>query len=427
MRNKKISVAFIITLIEVLCLCFYTRFLVRGFTRDERNLFFENGCDTGDKVLLKVVKNKDKQWGESPTFEFFQMDCRIINRDKKDTVSNWELCIDVPEGSYIESDKSSWNAKFELLNDKLYIRQFYAEESNSISFDEKDYFVKPESSYGFGCILHTPIGWSPENSNLYFKYTPYYSFRQSEYASYITLALVCLILMTITYIIVKQFNYMEIQKINERNSIFMEEFLKLFAYTMEATIPHANGHSERVAIYSKEIARRMKLNSKACHDIYYCALFHDLGKFILPEEVMNKREKITQQEAQIMKLHSEIGGDIFGSFESVPSIGNIIRHHHEFFDGTGYPDGLKGEDIPLYSRIICVAESFDSMTTDRCYKDKLSMEEIKKELLTYSGSRYDPTVTAILITMIEENVAPVNVTGVLDLSKYLSIHKNFPH
>ncbi len=181
----------------------------------------------------------------------------------------------------------------------------------------------------------------------------------------------------------------------------IEQTLKLFVNTIEAKDKYTSGHSSRVSFYVKELALRMGLSEQDQQFIYYTSIIHDVGKIGIPDSILTKPDVLDKDEMDIMRTHSIKGGEILADFESLSGASTVVRHHHEWWDGTGYPDGLKGEDIPLFSRIISVADGFDAMTSDRCYRKKLPMSMVIEELKANSGTQYDPKVVQCMLDIIE--------------------------
>lgn len=158
---------------------------------------------------------------------------------------------------------------------------------------------------------------------------------------------------------------------------------------LEAREPYTKGHSVRVARYSQEIAERMGLGEKTRHRLHMAALLHDIGKIGVPDSVLLKEERLTDSEYAVMKRHPEIGAHMLSNVESLADVLPVIRHHHERHDGKGYPDGLVGEAIPMLSRIISVADTYDAMTSTRPYRKALTQEEACAELRSFRNQQWD--------------------------------------
>ncbi|MDQ7836824.1 MAG: HD-GYP domain-containing protein [Humidesulfovibrio sp.] len=158
---------------------------------------------------------------------------------------------------------------------------------------------------------------------------------------------------------------------------------------LEAREPYTKGHSVRVARHSQEIAERMGLDDKTRHRLHMAALLHDIGKIGVPDSVLLKEDRLTDSEYAVMKRHPEIGAHMLSNVESLADVLPVIRHHHERHDGKGYPDGLAGEAIPVLSRIISVADTYDAMTTTRPYRKALTKEEACAELQQLRDQQWD--------------------------------------
>lgn len=187
----------------------------------------------------------------------------------------------------------------------------------------------------------------------------------------------------------------ESQKIYKRDrqkERLFEQLIDALAQTIDAGDPNRRGHSENVAEMSKLIAHKMLLLRKDAQKIYYTAILHDIGIIGVPEEIATKKGKLTDEEFEAIKKHSEIGERILSRITEMPDMAKCVRSHHERYDGSGYPDGLKGDEIPLGARIIAVADAFDAMTHERSYKDIMTNGEAKAELRRLAGSQFDPEV-----------------------------------
>ena len=157
-----------------------------------------------------------------------------------------------------------------------------------------------------------------------------------------------------------------------------------------------------IAEYSVDIANKMGLAEDVVENIRKAALLHDLGKISIPDHILMKPGKLSEEEIEIIKKHPENGAKIIEPVEPLRNAKDIIRHHQECYDGSGYPDGLKGEMIPLGARIIAVADSFGAMTTDRPYRKALSIEEAVKEVKRCSGTQFDPDIVSKFLALLKE-------------------------
>ena len=189
----------------------------------------------------------------------------------------------------------------------------------------------------------------------------------------------------------------------------VEQSLQTFARSIDAKDRYTNGHSLRVAEYSRELSKRVGLSTAEQENVYYIALLHDIGKIGIPDSVLNKPGKLTDEERQIIQNHPKIGGEILKEFTAIEGIADGAKYHHERIDGNGYNAGLKGDEIPLIARIIGVADTYDAMSSDRPYRKALPSEHIVEELKRVSGTQLDPKIVPHMLAMIEEGLAPIDV------------------
>lgn len=190
----------------------------------------------------------------------------------------------------------------------------------------------------------------------------------------------------------------------------LEQSLLTFAGTIDAKDKYTNGHSTRVAQYSRELARRMGMTPEEQENIYYVALLHDIGKIGVPDQVLNKPGKLTPEEREIIQQHPVTGAEILKNFTSLKGIADGARFHHEQYNGKGYCEGRAGEDIPLTARIIAVADTYDAMASDRCYRKGLPREVIEEELKKGSGKQFDPKIVPHMLAIIAEG-GPLEQNG----------------
>lgn len=173
--------------------------------------------------------------------------------------------------------------------------------------------------------------------------------------------------------------------------IFLHVTLAL-ANAVDAKDPYTRGHSERVILYSDRLARAAGLKMRDIQTIRLASALHDIGKIAIPDSILRKPGKLSPEEMDVMRTHPARGEAIVGPLEELRSVLPGIRHHHERFDGKGYPDGLSGESIPLHARIICVADSFDAITSKRYYHEERALDAGLRELERCAGSQFDPAL-----------------------------------
>ena len=202
----------------------------------------------------------------------------------------------------------------------------------------------------------------------------------------------------------------EVQK-QIRNVIVQSEKLRrmsvqviaALAEAIDAKDEYTRGHSGRVASYSQEIARRAGRSEARQHSIYMAGLLHDMGKIGIPDAVLNKPSSLTDSEYELIKSHPVIGWEILGKITELADILPGIRNHHERYDGKGYPDGLKGNEIPEIARIIAVADAYDAMTSRRKYSGITAQGKARAEVEAGKGAQFDPFFADIMLEIIDED------------------------
>jgi diguanylate cyclase (GGDEF)-like protein/putative nucleotidyltransferase with HDIG domain len=173
------------------------------------------------------------------------------------------------------------------------------------------------------------------------------------------------------------------------------------ASVVEAKDPYTYGHSKRVNIYAMALAERIGLSPDEVSALSAAALLHDIGKVGIPDTVLNKKEKLSKEDWEAIKAHPRLGANIVSNIPKLARTVTSILHHHERWDGTGYPEGLKGQEIPIEARILAIADSFEAMTSARSYRPALSIDEVVKELKKCAGIQFDPKLVEVFIGIIE--------------------------
>ncbi|MFH1902305.1 MAG: HD-GYP domain-containing protein, partial [Candidatus Omnitrophota bacterium] len=180
------------------------------------------------------------------------------------------------------------------------------------------------------------------------------------------------------------------------------QMISSLVVALESKDPYTEGHSQRVCKYSLMLADRMKLDEEEKKKIEEAALLHDLGKIGISDAILHKKGRLTDEEFSAIKQHGVIGAKILEPIKEFKSIIPYILHHHERYDGTGYPHGLGGEVIPLGARIIAVSDTFDAMTTGRSYKKAFPMEDAVREIKRVKGTQLDPHLAEEFIEVLKE-------------------------
>ncbi len=173
------------------------------------------------------------------------------------------------------------------------------------------------------------------------------------------------------------------------------------AKTIEAKDTYTSGHSERVATCAEAIAQNLGWDEESIQKLKFEALLHDIGKIGVPDNILNKPEALSDEEFNILKIHTSLGGEILGSIRTMPDLHEGALYHHEKFDGTGYPTGLSGEAIPIEARIIAIADTYDAMAFNRKYRAKLSEDAIIAEFSRVRGTQFDPSLVDVFLEMLQ--------------------------
>lgn len=195
----------------------------------------------------------------------------------------------------------------------------------------------------------------------------------------------------------------DVEKLKLEKKKVCEKAARTMLHALDAKDHYTYGHSMRVAFYSISLGKEFGLNEEELYDLEMAALFHDIGKIGVPDEVLLKPSRLSEEEFLKMKEHPTKSWEILKDFDEFQEVAKFAKHHHERYDGRGYPDKLKGEDIPLFSRIILIADTFDAMTSTRPYRKGLPYEVAFKELEEFSGSQFDPKlVEAFIAAMSKE-------------------------
>ena len=180
-----------------------------------------------------------------------------------------------------------------------------------------------------------------------------------------------------------------------------EQTAEALASAIDAKDKYTNGHSRRVAEYSLRIAKEAGMTKEECEKVYFAALLHDVGKIGVPIEILSKKGRLTDEEFGFIKQHPSMGGQILSSIKNSPWLSIGARYHHERYNGRGYPEGLKENDIPEIARIIAVADAYDAMTSNRSYRHAIPQHIVREELVKGSGTQFDPEYAKIMIRMID--------------------------
>lgn len=192
-----------------------------------------------------------------------------------------------------------------------------------------------------------------------------------------------------------------LKKESEATKRLFSQTAEALASAIDAKDPYTKGHSSRVAEYSRKIAELAGKDEQECEEVYYAALLHDVGKIGISRSILNKTGKLTDEEYKVIKDHPNIGAQILSSISESPYLSIGAKSHHERYDGKGYPEGLKGEDIPEIARIIAVADAYDAMTSSRSYRGTIPQQLVREEFIKCLGSQFDPVFGKLMLHLID--------------------------
>ena len=261
--------------------------------------------------------------------------------------------------------------------------------------------IEPYEATTPGIILYAPIGDDISDSSMELSFR-FHRLITSEPLFWLSVAeagiwLIVLIIYVITSAQIKKYT-----ERHERDNAIIRESIETFIGFIDAKDSYTNGHSKRVADYTRMIAQKMGYEGEELDRVYYIALLHDCGKIGVPDNILRKPGRLTDEEFEVIKSHTVRGGEILSSFKSLKNVNEGALYHHERYDGNGYPEKRAGEDIPLIARMICVADSFDAMNSNRVYRNKLTMDDIINEIEKNKGKQFDPKIADIFLRLIRE-------------------------
>lgn len=370
----------------------------------------------------------------------------VIVNNTADTVSDWKAVVYIPEDMYVNN---TWNGDFEYHQNvksgsekvqtldlaeyskyDIILDHYTAGVGPMVRLYEGDYFVyfpdadmnempippKPdssdkESSSRIGFIMYIAdkeIDYVADFSMGEIRYHLHTNVLKNPFFWVLGILLVIWISCLLSFIIVKT-NLKRFIEQKKRDEKIIEQTMQTFVNFIEAKDPNTMGHSLRVAQYSRMIAQKLGFTEDECYQIHCIALMHDCGKLYIPDEILSKPGRLTEEEYDAMKKHTVYGKEILRDFTAIESMGLGALSHHERYDGKGYPNGLAGEDIPVIARIICVCDSFDAMNSRRCYRSNLSREVIIGELINNKGKQFDPDIVDCLMSLIDSG--EISISG----------------
>lgn len=346
------------------------------------------GSRLSDRVYTTMTKLSEvKNLGAYESeFEF-----KFYNQSDS-TVSNWKMLLKVPAnttvlGSTEIGASKGYDSDYVLLSPEYYNLELYANE----------YIV-------FNLSLRTRTPFTPESLTFIG-----YEVRDGQSDIIGKLILFAIAVWAIIFVgyWVSRYNLRNYKEKQQNDVRIILQSMNTFISFIDAKDPYTRGHSKRVAMYAAEIAKRMGLSEDEVQNIYYAGLLHDSGKISIPDAVLNKPGKLTDEERALIQNHTVAGGKMLKELSSIRGIRETALYHHERYDGTGYPEGLKGESIPLYARIVGVADAYDAMSSNRVYRRHLNKDEIIEEIQKGAGNQFDPSIVTYMVDMINDGYVNV--------------------
>lgn len=401
-------------------------------TREGTSMLFDDiivdmvprGGDSGSWVSTNIYDNDGILVYQSAVGTIYEME---ITNNSANTFCDWNVIIHIPEemcvndawdgevefhqnvnsgSEQVQAIKISQYSKYDIT-----IEHYLTNVGLMAKLYEGDYFVFSPNVDSSTVTDSTKMGfitYIPSKSEDYvadfsvgeIRYHLHASIIKNPFFLVLCGLTVVWLISFITMITVKMNlkRYVEQQK---RDRKIIEQTMQTIINFIEAKDPSTKGHSLRVAQYSRMIAEKLGFSEAECDQIYWIALMHDCGKIYMPDEILGKPGKLTNEEYETMKKHTVFGGEILRDFNAIDNIRTGAMFHHERYDGKGYPNGLAGDEIPLIARIICASDAFDAMNSRRCYRNALSDDVIISELKNNRGTQFDPDITDCLLSLIE--------------------------
>ncbi len=343
--------------------------------------------DKYNRIYFAITKSSE--WTESNNINLYSYDGLLANTTSRD-LKDWYIKLKVPDTTKIEN---TWNCHCIIEDNYLYIT--LSERANDT--------ILSNSEELFGFLLTSENDLSFRSASI--------SGRLCKKYWTDKLFILCLVmtifsaLANLTVFIMERFikkQNLMIVKRQEHDNQIIEQTMKTFTNFIDNKDTYTQGHSTRVAAYVREMAKRMGMSEQEQLNIYYAGLMHDIGKLTIADEVLNKTSRLSSEEWNLIQQHTTNGAALLKNFTILPEVNDAVLYHHERYDGTGYINRLSGKEIPLVARMVGIADSYDAMNTNRCYRLKFSEERIISELERCRGKQFDPDLVPYLISMIKD-------------------------
>ncbi len=343
-----------------------------------------------------------------------------LNNTGKDQIKDWQIEIEIPGDLYVNK---AWNGSIEFFqnggkNHDEFLpmpNKFSSIKIDSIQCSDLVFFPLtkgdriiyhpslPCNEYPLnvnGTIKPGIIFYSDKTSINFenIKLTYHIKEKITKYQSFwVFLWMIIGATFLLCILIIQTFYKTYYEKIHARDLEIIKQAIETFAGFIDSKDVSTVDHSRRVAQFAKIIAGEIGFNKEEAEKVYYIGLLHDIGKINIPDEILKKPASLNSEEYEIIKEHTTRGAKLLQNFTALDHIAEGALYHHEHYDGTGYPKGLKGEEIPLIGRIIAVADTFDAVSNNRCYSKRLADETIRSELIKNKGKQFDPAIVDAFI------------------------------
>ncbi|MCR5626233.1 MAG: HD-GYP domain-containing protein [Lachnospiraceae bacterium] len=393
MKNRKGRPSFVVIVFIVIAILLGGAFTgISIYCQRESNTLREyrfSGVDLSEPIDgISLSMEISKNWNSPEMYPGnpvgAEYDFALTNNSEWE-FENWSAEIYFTNNLIIDS---SWNGKFEVDQNKI-----------NFKADGDAYSLEPNMTRKMGAVIYSRELLGLESCTVY----GYSKVRPDKMPVFWMLVGAAIIYAsTLIGYLVFSMRVAYFHRQHEKDMEIIRQSMNTLTDFIDAKDSYTKGHSSRVATYSKEIAKRMGLSDNYVTDIYYIALMHDCGKIGIPDAVLKKPDKLTKAEYELIQSHTVLGDSVLGNFTAIKGISDGAHYHHERYDGKGYPEGIKGESIPLCARIIGVADATDAMSSNRCYREKLGHEQIINELNSNSGKQFDPAIVPIMVDMINQ-------------------------
>ena len=343
--------------------------------------------DRYDRAYFAITKANN--WSEANDMNLFSYEALLANTTDKD-LKDWCIKLKVPDETSVEN---TWDCTAYIDDNYLYIKadEFVNEKINSKSETHFGILLISENDLTFRSAIITARLCKKLSSNSIFILCCIMS----------AISLIAALYGIVLQRLIK--NQAQItRKRQEHDNQIIEQTMKTFSNFIDNKDTYTQGHSTRVAAYVREMAKRMGLDEQTQLHMYYAGLMHDIGKLTVADDVLNKTSRLSTEEWSLIQQHTTNGAMLLKNFTILPEINDAVLYHHERYDGTGYVNRMSGKNIPLVARMVGIADAYDAMNTNRCYRLKFSEERIISELERCRGKQFDPDIVPYLISMIKD-------------------------